>query len=116
MTDPGLGDRLALELEDQPQHAVRRRVLRAHVDDEPLLVVRVVAEDEVPVAAGDGVDPALGGLARAGVRVGVRCHGACVIGRPSARPAAGSSRPCTPPGCRRAGSPCAAGGRPSRRA
>ena len=28
----GLGDRLALELEDQPEHAVGRRVLRAHVD------------------------------------------------------------------------------------
>ena len=38
MTDAGLGDRLALELEDQPEHAVRRRVLRAHVDDDALLV------------------------------------------------------------------------------
>ena len=34
----GLGDRLAVELEDQPEHAVRRRVLRAHVDDDALLV------------------------------------------------------------------------------
>ena len=33
----GLGDRLAVDLEDQPEHAVRRRVLRAHVDDDPLL-------------------------------------------------------------------------------
>ena len=33
----GLGHRLALELEDQPQHAVGRRVLRAHVDDDPLV-------------------------------------------------------------------------------
>ena len=41
MTDPRLGDRLALEVEDQPEHAVRRRVLRAHVDDEALLAVRV---------------------------------------------------------------------------
>ena len=33
----GLGDRLAVELEDQPEHAVGRRVLRAHVDDDALL-------------------------------------------------------------------------------
>ena len=36
----GLGDRLALELEDQPEHAVGRRVLRTHVDDDALLDVR----------------------------------------------------------------------------
>ncbi len=34
---PGLADRLALDLEDQAEHAVRRRVLRTHVDDDPLL-------------------------------------------------------------------------------
>ena len=35
--EPALGDGLAVELEDQPEHAVRRRVLRTHVDDDPLL-------------------------------------------------------------------------------
>ena len=35
----GLGDRLALELEDQPEHAVRGRVLRAHVDDDAVLAL-----------------------------------------------------------------------------
>ena len=53
----GLGHRLALELEDQPEHAVGRRVLRTHVDDDPL--VGVLAEalgDGVPVLAGDGED------------------------------------------------------------
>ena len=37
MPQRGLGDGLAVELEDQPEHAVRRRVLRTHVDDDPLL-------------------------------------------------------------------------------
>ncbi len=37
------------------------RVLRTHVDDDPLVVQRVgAADDRVPVAAGDGEDLALG--------------------------------------------------------
>ena len=63
----GLGDRLALELEDQPEHAVGRRVLRAHVHDD--LVVVLLGDalgDRVPVLAGDGEDPSLAGL---GLRV-----------------------------------------------
>jgi hypothetical protein len=48
----GLGHRLAVELEDEAEHAVRRRVLRAHVDDDALLVQRGRLVDEVvPVAA-----------------------------------------------------------------
>ena len=112
MTTRDLGDRLALELEHQPQHAVGRRVLRAHVDDDALFgrLLGAAAEDLVPVAAGDGVDAALGGLgdarvaAEAVVRIGVLTSSSC------ARRAAGSRRPCTRRGRRRAGSPCAAGG------
>jgi hypothetical protein len=61
--DAGLGDRLALQVQDQAQDAVGGGVLRAHVDHEALVLVRVGAEGLVPVAAGDRVDPALGGLA-----------------------------------------------------
>ena len=51
---PGLGDGLAVELEDEAEHAVRRRVLRPHVDDDALLVERGGLVDEVvPVATGD---------------------------------------------------------------
>ena len=76
-TDGGTSDRirLALEVEDEPEDAVRRGVLRPHVDDEALLAVRV-GEGQVPVAAGDGVDAALGGLPGAGVRVGLVVGGA----------------------------------------
>jgi hypothetical protein len=50
----GLGHRLAVELEDEAEHAVRRRVLRTHVDDDPLLVEGGRLVDEVvPVAAAD---------------------------------------------------------------
>ena len=38
-----LGDGLAVELEDQPEHAVRGRVLRAHVDDDALVGLEVEA-------------------------------------------------------------------------
>ncbi len=59
----GLGDRLAVDLQDQPQHAVGGRVLRAHVDDDALVVgLADRFGDLVPVAAGDGEDPAFGGL------------------------------------------------------
>ena len=64
---PGLHDGLALELEDQPQHAVRRGVLRTHVDDDAFVVLEVrVGQQRVPVAAGDGEHPALGGVGAAG--------------------------------------------------
>ena len=144
---PGLGDRLALDLEDQPQHAVGRGVLRTHVDDDALLdaltvVGRQALDDLVPVAAADGEDLALGGLAAAGVDVVGGAHanspkrdgvpvelfaGGAKRGRrrtswgvisctTCAGRAAGWCRPCTRRGCRRGGSPCAAGGPASRRA
>ena len=56
----GLLDALPLELEDQPQDAVGGRVLRAHVDHDALVGHARVEGDGVPVAAGDGEDPALG--------------------------------------------------------
>ena len=68
IADPGtrLGDRLALDLQDQAQHAVRRRVLRTHVDDDPLLGTGAdLADDVIPVPA-DGVEDAL-----VGIRVGL---------------------------------------------
>jgi hypothetical protein len=75
---PGLGHRLTLELEDQPEHAVGRRVLGAHVDDDPLVtLVGDPGHDGVPVLPGDGEDPAAGGLAlRGAVRV---LLGACAV-------------------------------------
>src|SRR5665811_1803882 len=53
----GLGDGLAVELDDHAQDAVRGRVLRTHVDDDPLLVQggRLV-DDGVPVATSGVVD------------------------------------------------------------
>ena len=56
-------------VEDEAEHAVRRGVLRPHVDDEALRAGGVDAEGLVPVPAGDGVDAALGGLAGPGVGV-----------------------------------------------
>ena len=87
---PRLRHRLALQVEDEAEDTVRRRVLRAHVDDEAFLADGVPADGQVPVAAGDGVDAALGGLARAGVRVGRGGHGwTFFTGRRAACPAAG---------------------------
>ena len=69
VADPGadLGDALALEGEDQPEHAVRRGMLRTHVDDQALAARRVArvggGDDLVPVLPGDGVDAALLGFA-----------------------------------------------------
>ncbi len=63
----GLLHALALELEDQPQDAVGGRVLRAHVDHDALVGHARVEGDAVPVAAGDGEDPALGGVVAGGV-------------------------------------------------
>ena len=79
VTDDGAGlfDRLALELEDQPEHAVGRGVLRPHVDDD-VLVAADLAHHGVPVATGDGEDLALGGVARACVvsaHLSLRCPG-----------------------------------------
>jgi hypothetical protein len=63
-TTTRVGDRLPLELQDESEHAVGGRVLRAHVEHEPLFGDRVAAaEHGVPVAAGDRVYPALRGLA-----------------------------------------------------
>ena len=110
----GLGDRLALELEDEAEHAVGRRVLRAHVDHDPLLGGLADAlGDRVPVLAGDGEDLALAGVAGRGVEVLFGGHSVVAT---FAGPAEGWTRPCTPRGCRRGGSPCAAGGPASRRA
>lgn len=62
----GLGDGLAVDLQDEPEHAVGGRVLGPHVDDDPLVVgLGRGLDDLVPVTAGDRVDGALGGLARA---------------------------------------------------
>ncbi len=67
---PRLGDRLALQVEDEPKYAVRGRVLWTHVDDEAFLGGEVAGERRLPVAAGDRVDPAFGGLPRTcGVRI-----------------------------------------------
>ena len=66
---PGLHDGLALEFEDQPQHAVGGRVLRTHVDDDAFVVLELgLGQQVVPVAAGDGEHPALGGVRAAGPR------------------------------------------------
>ena len=108
-----VGHGLAGDLQDEAEHAVRGRVLRPHVDDDAL-VAGALAEQLVPVATGDRVDGALGGLAGGG-GVGGSVVGTSVLTcRPSAGRAAGSRRPCTRPGCRPAGSSCAAGGRSSR--
>ena len=73
---PHLDDGLALQGQDQAEHAVRGRVLRAHVDDDPLAGLEVLrldggGDDLVPVLAGDRVDAALGGF-------GVARSGRCV--------------------------------------
>jgi hypothetical protein len=66
----GLGHRLALELEDQPEHAVGGRVLRAHVHDDALLgLLAEAGDDRVPVLTGDGEDLAFGGVASGRVRI-----------------------------------------------
>ncbi len=76
----GVGDRLALKGEDQPEHAVRRRVLRPHVDDDLLVeaALAVLGDDLVPVATSHVVDTALGRIrfrvGRARRRVGIGAH------------------------------------------
>ena len=54
----GLGDDLAIELEDEPQHPVRRRVRRPHVEDElfPEEIRRVAAVSlSAGLRAGEGI-------------------------------------------------------------
>ena len=87
-------------------------VLRPHVDDEALLAVRV-GEGQVPVATGDGVDAA--SVVSREPAYGSASLYVVLIGRPSGVRQDGRRRG-TPRARRRAGSPCAAGARPSRRA
>ena len=57
----GLGDRFALQFQDQPEYAVRGGMLRTHVDHDSLVAaLGLLGHDGVPVLAGDGVDVALG--------------------------------------------------------
>src|SRR5581483_11386972 len=67
-----LGDGLTVQREDQPEHPVGGRVLRAHVDDDVLLartlgLVGGGRDDLVPVRPADVVDASLGGLGVSGV-------------------------------------------------
>ena len=71
----GLGHGLALEFEDQPEHAVGRGVLGAHVDHDALGLVGVQAlGDRVPVLTGDGEDLAVAGLAAGSVVILLGAH------------------------------------------
>ena len=63
----GLHHRLALDLQDQPEHAVGGRVLGPHVHDDAFVAVTAVAaqtaevalgQHVLPVPTGDGEDPA----------------------------------------------------------
>ena len=66
---------LAVALHHHPQHAMGRGVLRAHVDDEGLVFAGgLLLGDLSPVTAHDGVDGALGRLARRGVDVALFPH------------------------------------------
>jgi len=72
---PHFDDGLPLQGQDQPEHAVGGRVLRSHVDDQPLAALEVPGlvgggDDLVPVLARDGVDLALRGF---GVGGSSRC-------------------------------------------
>ena len=71
---PQLGHGLAVQGQDQPEHAVRGRVLRAHVDHEALVaraVTRLVGGGDhlVPVLPADVVDAPLGLVRLGGSRV-----------------------------------------------
>src|SRR5690606_31654149 len=71
----GLGDGLAVDLQDQPEHSVGGGVLGAHVDDDAFVVgAGGGLDDLVPVTAGHRVDGALGGFAGRCGRGGVRAH------------------------------------------
>ena len=57
---PGLGNALTLQLQDQPEYAVGRRVLRTHVHHDPLVAaLGLLGHQGVPVLSGDGIDVAL---------------------------------------------------------
>ena len=114
-----LGDPLALDLEHDAQHAVSGRVLGAHVEHEALPAeASGLLGDFRPVAAVDG-ELGCGAVVVAQAGGGVGC-GVCPSSSPppTCTACAGrgweSRRPCIRWGCRRAGSPCAAGGPPSR--
>src|SRR5664279_2338116 len=105
---------LAVELEDEAQNAVRRGVLRAHVDNDPLLMEgRCLIDDGVPVATDRVIDVGALGVLGVGCRSYVdvailfshHMHDpiSCTT---CAGPAAGWWRPCTPPGCHQGDSPC----------
>ncbi len=117
----GLGDRLALDLQHEPQHPMGGRMLRPHVDDDALGLLLAVPEHILPVATGDRVDPPAPGLRITsliglGRRAAGRHRAPRITSSSGARPVGGSWRPCSRPGCRPAGSPCAADARSSRRA
>jgi hypothetical protein len=68
-----LGHRLAVDLEDEPEHTMRRGVLGAHVDHDALVGLEVHAGDHgVPVLAGDSEHLAGRRLLRGRVRVAHR--------------------------------------------
>ena len=134
-------DLLAVELEDDPQHAVGRRVLRAHVDEHLAVAERVELAPRARSAAGtagsarrrrasrssmtrgSSADWAAGG-GRHGVG---RASSAGAVRRTSGRrrgvargvrsaPSAGRRRPASAPRRRAGRSPCAAGSSGSRAA
>ncbi len=82
VADPraGLGDGLTVDLEHEAQHAVRRRVLRPHVDDDALLAEpERLLGDVGPVAVAvrlEGGDVAVG-PGRTCVAGRVRCRRGC---------------------------------------
>jgi hypothetical protein len=64
---PSLGHSLAVQLEDEAEDAVGRRVLWPHIDHDVLLAsLPKIADDLVPVAPAQGVNPAFGRLVRPG--------------------------------------------------
>src|SRR5207249_11841355 len=56
---PARDDVLAVELQDQPKHPVRRGVLRAHVDDHGLLANAEVSHGHSPLWSGGGMNAPL---------------------------------------------------------
>ena len=60
MPATGLGDRFALQFQDQPEYAVGGGMLWTHVDHDSLVAaLGLLGDDGVPVLPGDGVDVAL---------------------------------------------------------
>ena len=117
--DAALGDGLPVQGQDQPEHPVRRRVLRAHVDDHVTGARRVRGlvrggDQLVPVLAGRPCRrrPSAVPSSRPAARGGAVAE--LVMRTTSAHRAAAPWCRGTRRGCRRAGSPCAAGGPSSR--